>query len=125
MNKAAAAYSFVAKSTQLPPRQLEASLLLQAAAKLQVAHDQIADAPSALDDALSYNRKLWTVLATSVTEPENPLDRGIRENVANLAVFMLSAVVNATLRPTKEGLKTMITINRELAAGLSGVELEP
>ena len=50
----------------MDPRDLEASLLLKAAAKLQAvleAWDQ--KPPSALADALLYNRRLWIVFMLS------------------------------------------------------------
>ncbi len=119
MNSAANAYARVAKAAPLPPRELEATLLIKAASKLQLAHDHLDGGGAPLDDALSYNRQLWTIFATSVTASENQNATQIRENVANLAVFMLSEILAATTRPTKERLATMININRELAAGLS------
>ncbi len=55
------------------PRELEATLLMKAAARLQLIKDEWDNSSLAeIDDALTYNRKLWTILVTSVTNPENP-----------------------------------------------------
>ena len=125
MNSAANAYAKVAKAAPLPPRELEATLLIKAAGKLQAAHDQLESDAAPLDDALNFNRQLWTIFATSATAPENPLPLQVRENVANLAVFMLTEILTASTRPTKQALATMININRELAAGLSTPVAQP
>ena len=60
MQHAAKAYAKVATET-LNPRELEASLLLKAAAQLQSVHDTWSDKNASLNDALMYNRRLWTV----------------------------------------------------------------
>lgn len=113
----AQAYSKVAKVT-VGPRDLEATLLLKAAAKLQSASEQWSGMSPQLDEALSYNRKLWTILLTSVTRPENPLPKPIRENVANLGLFILNHTMSVISDPKAEKMGVLITINRELAAGL-------
>ena len=72
MHYAASAYSKVAQATQ-SPRELEALILMKAATRLQAIRDDWDSRSCELDDALTYNRKLWTVLVSSVTRPENPL----------------------------------------------------
>ena len=51
MHYASKAYAKAAKET-LSPRELEASLLLKAAAKLQTVHDSWRDKPTGLSEAL-------------------------------------------------------------------------
>ena len=51
------------------------SLLLQAAARLQSVHDawdKTRD-QAKLDDALLYNRKLWSVFLSEMTDGNNPM----------------------------------------------------
>ena len=72
MQHAAQAYGAVAKQTA-NPRELEADLLLSAAARLQAIHDGWDAKFPELDAALVYNRKLWSIFVTSATSPENPL----------------------------------------------------
>src|SRR5436853_5539046 len=89
MQNAAQTYGKVAKQIA-NPRELEADLLLKAASRLQSVHDAWADKKQLLDDALRYNRKLWTIFLTSATDNENPLPAGIRQNVANLGLFVMN-----------------------------------
>ena len=68
MQRAAQAYGAVAKQTA-NPRELEADLLLSAAARLQAIHDGWDAKFPELDAALVYNRKLWSIFVTSATSP--------------------------------------------------------
>ena len=119
MQSAAQAYNSVAKKTS-SPRELEAMLLLRAAAKLQSLVDNWENTErEKIEYALLYNRKLWTIFVTSVTGPDNPLPPEIRQNIANLGLFVLSQTLAFTAAPRPEALKPLININCELAAGLS------
>jgi flagellar protein FlaF len=117
MQSAAHAYGKVAKETS-SPRELEASLLLKAAARLQAVRDGWDEKNGELADALLYNRKLWSIFLTSVTRPENPLPDVIRQNVANLGLFVMNQTISLTAEPRPEKLAPLININRQLAAGL-------
>jgi len=117
MYKAAQAYGTVAKQTA-NPRDLEANLLLKAAAQLQAIIENWDRASQDLDNALLYNRKLWTIFMTSVTEADHPLPAAIRQNIANLGIFVLKQTLDAQAKPAPAQLKTLVNINRELAAGL-------
>src|SRR5215470_11817526 len=118
MNNAAQIYGNTARRTS-SPRELEANLLLDAAARLQAARDSWDDKSGKLDSALQYNRKLWTILLTSVTSTENPMSADIRQNVANLGLFVLKHTLTVLANPKPESLGSLININRELAAGLA------
>ena len=117
MQHATKAYGAVAQQTA-SPRELEVQLLLRAASRLQAIHDDWDSANSTLDQALLFNRKLWTIFLTSVTSSENPLPAEIRQNVANLGLFVLNQTLNVMGNPQRERLPSLININRELAAGL-------
>jgi flagellar protein FlaF len=119
MQDALQAYGKVAKEIA-SPRELEADLLLKAAARLQAIQDAWDEKRSDLDAALLYNRKLWTVFLTSITKPDHPMPAEIRQNVANLGIFVMKQTLAATTDPRPEQLKSLIHINRELAAGLRG-----
>jgi flagellar protein FlaF len=119
MQQAAQAYGKIAKHTA-NPRELEADLLLTAAARLQAIRDGWDDKQRELDAALLYNRKLWSIFVTSATSPENPLPPAIRQNVANLGLFVFNQTLAVQANPAPEKLGALITINRELAAGLLG-----
>ena len=119
MQQAAKTYGKVAKQSG-NPRELEADLLLKAAARLQAIRDSWDSKRSDLDEALLYNRKLWSIFVTSVTSPENPLPRNVRENVANLGLFVFNHTMTTLIDPRPELLGSLINVNRELAAGLMG-----
>lgn len=120
MQSAAKAYGSVAKQI-VNPRELEADLLLKAASRLQAIHDSWSgEKVSELEDALLYNRKLWSIFLTSVTSPDHPLPTAIRQNVANLGVFVMNQTMSIMTDPRRENLGSLISINRELASGLLG-----
>jgi flagellar protein FlaF len=119
MHHAAQAYGKVAKQTS-SPREMEADLLLKAAARLQAVSDAWGADRDQIDEALLYNRKLWSIFLTSVMRSENPLPDLVRQNVANLGVFVMSQTVSLIAEPQREKLAPLISINRELAAGLLG-----
>jgi len=109
----------VAKQTS-SPRDIEANLLLKAAARLQALSDSWESDRDQVDEVLLYNRKLWSIFLTSVTRQDNPLPDAVRQNVANLGVFVMKQTVSLMAEPKREKLGALISINRELAAGLLG-----
>src|SRR5580692_6233282 len=121
MRHAANAYEKVSTETA-NPRALEASLLLKAAAKLQSVHDEWNDQkkPTALDEAVLFNRRLWTVLLDSVTQDENKLPQPVRDNLTRLGVYIMAETFSLMTKPTPAHLKKIIKVNRSLAAGLRG-----
>lgn len=114
----ASAYQRV--QTTLAPRELEAHLLLKAAAQLQSFKDNWSYEAEAVAEALTLNRKLWTILGTSATEEGNPLPAEVKENIGNLTVFVLKRTLEIMDDPSPEKLSALITINRSLAQGLRG-----
>lgn len=117
MQNAAKAYGSVAQAT-ISPRELEANLLNKAAMQLQAVKDNWDEHQSTLEEALFYNRKLWSVFVASVAEESNPLPQAIRNNVASLSVFIFNHTIETQLTPDSEKLDVLININREIAAGL-------
>jgi len=83
-------------------------------------HDTWDENRLSLDEALLYNRKLWSVFLTEATDGNNPLPKNVRQNVANLGLFVMNHTVAVMSDPRREHLGSLITINRELAAGLLG-----
>lgn len=100
------------------PRDLEANLLLQAAAKLQAVSDSWRDDPRGLDDALLYNRRLWTIFLDAVTSETNKLPKLVRENIRRLGVYVMAETFSLMTNPKPDHLTSIIKINRGLAAGL-------
>jgi flagellar protein FlaF len=111
------AYQTVAKRTG-NPRDLEANLLSKSAVNLQRIRENWDLAETELRAALKFNRKLWNVFLNSATQEENPLPAPIRQNIANLGLFVLSHTIKLEARPEPSRLDVLININREVAAGL-------
>ena len=117
MQHGAQAYKNVAKETS-STRELEATLLLKSAARFQAIRDGWDRRKVELNDALLFNRKLWTVFLDAVTRDDNPLPIAVRQNVASLGLFVISRTINLTSNPQPDGLGTLININRKIASGL-------
>src|SRR6218665_2472737 len=116
-NSAALAYQQVGKQT-INPRLLEANLLSRAAGQLQRVRDEWDVSRHELGTALAFNRKLWTVFLGSVTGEESTLPKSLRENIANLGLFVMKQTMTIQAEPAASKLTVLININREIAAGL-------
>jgi flagellar protein FlaF len=116
-NSAALAYQQVGRQTT-SPRLLEANLLSRSATQLQRIRDDWDNSAQSLQAALTFNRKLWGIFLNSVTADESKLPKPIRENVANLGLFVMKHTLSTQTRPEARKLDVLININRELAAGL-------
>jgi flagellar protein FlaF len=85
---------------------------------LQSVRDSWTEKRAQLDDALLYNRKLWSVFMSDMTDGNNPMPKNVRQNVANIGLFVMNHTVAVMNDPRPERLGSLININRELAAGL-------
>jgi flagellar protein FlaF len=118
MHYASKAYGKIAREVA-GPRELEASLLLEAAAKLQAVQDNWRSKPSGLPEALLYNRRLWLVFMDAVASADNRLPANVRQNILNLSVFVMGEIYSLMTKPKPQHLTNLIGINRGLAKGLS------
>ena len=116
------AYATATKTAQavVSPRELEASLLIKAATKLQSVADDWSQREPELDEALTYNRRLWTLLVKAVIAEDNPLPVGIKTNILGLANFIFNHTFKVVADPQPQALTVLIGINRDIAAGLRG-----
>ena len=123
-HQAASAYSQVARQTS-SPRDLEANLLSKSAANRQRLRDDWDNSPrTELASALLFNRRLWTVFMTSVTRADSPLPVDLRQNIANLGIFIMKHSLALQAEPVPQKLDVLININRQLAAGLRAAVAE-
>ena len=113
MSNAAQAYARVAQTTA-SPREIEAQALLKAANKLQTVMS------NDFAEALLFNRKLWSILLSAVTSDQSQQTVEVRQNIANIGTFVMTQTMELQLNPQREKLKSLIDINCNLAAGLSG-----
>jgi flagellar protein FlaF len=116
------AYANAARTakTAISPRELEAELLMKAATHLQAVADHWESRADELDAALDFNRKLWTLLASALASPDHPLPARDRQNLLNLANFILAESFRISANASRDSLPALIDINRNIAAGLRG-----
>ncbi len=117
---AADAYTTVEKITA-SGRQLEASALFRAARTLQLAQDGWGKAGSEakLDAALKLNQRIWTFFQAELTAADNPLPDDLKTQLLNLIHFIDQQTFDVMAFPAPEKLSILISINRNVAAGLS------
>ena len=119
MQSAAQAYGETAING-LTPREAEAAALMKSANQLQAAKEQWSQDKGDVANALYFNRQLWILLTSAAADRENPLPLEIRNNVGNLGAFVFKQTMDIEAEPEPSKLDELITINRELAAGLQG-----
>lgn len=68
-------------------------------------------------DALDWNRRLWSTLATDCSDPDNQLDMAMRASIISLSLFV-GRQSSAVMRG-EEDFETLIEINRMIMQGLS------
>jgi flagellar protein FlaF len=102
------------------PRDIEAQALLKAARKLQDVMTNWEQPDSGLTEALMFNRKLWSIFLSDALRDENPEQIAIRQNIANIGIFVMSQTIDMQLNPEPQKLASLIEINCNIAAGLSG-----
>jgi len=116
---AAQAYTRVANATA-SPRENEASVLLMAANKLQAVMNNADATFEQMSEALMFNRKLWTIFLSEAHRDGNPQPLEVRQNIANIGVFVLSHTAALQISRQRQHFKPLIEINRNIAAGLAG-----
>ena len=110
-----------------PPRELEAGLLLLAAAHLQSAIASGFDPGDpakgqALARAMTFNCKIWTILATCAMRADSALPQQVRQELAELGLFVIGRTANLLQdfvnSAVTESVAVLIEINRTIASGL-------
>jgi flagellar biosynthesis activator protein FlaF len=119
MSNAAQAYARTSVTTA-SPREVEAQALLKAAQKLQEVQTNWAGPDRAMHNALLFNRRLWSILLSAAETNDNPQPLEVRQNIANIGVFVMKQTVDMQMNPDPAKLKSLIEINCNIAAGLSG-----
>ena len=119
MSHAAQAYSRTSQTTGTP-REIEAQALLKAAKQLRDVQMNWAGPDMNMHKALLFNRRLWTIFMSAAESNENPQPLEIRQNIANIGVFVMKQTVEMQMSPDPSKLKPLIDINCNIAAGLSG-----
>ncbi|TNE29073.1 MAG: flagellar biosynthesis regulatory protein FlaF [Alphaproteobacteria bacterium] len=115
-------YGNNAKTAVVDQRTLEGQLLMKAAQKLDSLSKRLATGEVVpqmeVEEALSYNRKLWTVFSSEAGEDAHALPQEIKNNIATLAVFVFKRTIAVLANPQPEKIAALIEINRNIASGL-------
>ena len=119
MSHAAQAYARTSQTTAAP-REIEAQALLKAARQLQEIQTNWTGPDRNLHKALMFNRRLWSIFMTEAEANENPHPLEVRQNIANIGLFVLTQTIEMQLDPDPAKLKSLIDINCNIAAGLAG-----
>jgi flagellar biosynthesis activator protein FlaF len=108
------------QSLALSQRELEARALLKSASKLQALKENWDPSIASIEDALSHNRKVWTLFLAAATDEECTLPPEARSNMIGLARFVVNQCMRILFDPKPEKLDLLIEINQHIAAGLRG-----
>jgi flagellar protein FlaF len=119
MSTGAQAYARTAQVTA-SPRDIEAQALLKAARKLQDVMTNWSDTDAGYEEAILFNRKLWSIFVGDAINDQNPEALDIRQNIANIGIFVLTQCAALQQKREVDKLQSLIDINRNIAAGLSG-----
>lgn len=98
-------------------RETEAHALLSCASRLETARQP--DCPKDFfTDALHHNQQLWTLFQACLCDPENPLPRDLKTLLLNLSCYVDKVTFRAMSERNTDLLRSLISINRTIAAGL-------
>lgn len=120
-NKALNAYKMVEKTT-VSGRETEARVLTEAAIKLRSCQKKWNDVNRSeiLDEALTYNQRIWAIFQAELCKQDNPLPDNIKLDLLRLSSFIDKRIFEVIAYPTPEKLDIIIKINENIAAGLRG-----
>ncbi len=109
-----------AEVSGLSQTELESRALIRTASGLNLIKEHWEERKGELEDALEKNRKLWAVLASAMNEPDCPQPAEIKRNILSLAMFVFQRTMDIQATPEPRKLDALISINMNLAKGLSG-----
>ena len=100
------------------PREMEYRLFGQVTRALVHASTVDASDIATRIDALDWNRRLWSTLATDCSNPDNQMDKALRASIISLSLFVgrhSSAVMRG-----EDNFDALIDINKMMMQGLAG-----
>lgn len=100
------------------PRETEGWALTEAARRIRVGQSSDPFDSARFLDAVRLNWRLWTVFQAEISGPDCTLPADIRSNMLSLCNFVDKTTVALILDPQPAKADILITINREIAAGL-------
>ena len=100
------------------PREMEYRLFGQVTRALMHASTVDASDLATRIDALDWNRRLWSALATDCANPDNAMDKGLRAQIISISLFV-SRHSSAVMRG-EDTFEALIDINKMVMQGLAG-----
>jgi flagellar protein FlaF len=100
------------------PRELEYRLFGQVTRALMDASQAPEDDIAKRIDALDWNRRVWSAMATDCSLPENSLAPELRASIISLSLWV-GRHSSAVMRK-EEDFEPLIDINRTIMQGLAG-----
>lgn len=100
------------------PREMEYRLFGQVTRALMHASTVDATDVATRIDALDWNRRLWSALATDCANPDNTMDKSLRAQIISISLFV-SRHSSAIMRG-EDDFEALIDINKMVMQGLSG-----
>lgn len=105
------------QNKRLTPRQAEAMAFSKAATMMEEARKEPSDTER-FSQALRFNQLFWTILQADIAGPGNMLPNEVKANIMSLGVFVDKQTTKAHRSRDGKDLDILISINRNLAAGL-------
>ena len=93
---------------------------MKAARQLQEIQNNWKGPDRDMHKALMFNRRLWSIFLTAAEANDNPNSLEVRQNIANIGVFVMKQTIEMQMDPDPAKLKSLIEINCNIAAGLAG-----
>lgn len=105
----------------LTESELESRALIKTASALNDIKEHWDEKKTELPQALEKNRRLWSIIATAMGEPDCPQDKAVKINIINLSIFIFKRInmILGAEDPKPELLNILIDINMNIAKGLN------
>ena len=100
------------------PREMEYRLFGQVTRALMHASTVDRTDVATRIDALDWNRRLWSTLATDCANPDNGMDKALRARIISISLFV-SKHSSAVMRG-EDDFEALIDINKMVMQGLAG-----
>ena len=111
------AYKTAATRTE-NPRETEYRLFGQVTRALMHASTVEATDVATRIDALDWNRRLWSALATDCASPDNAMDKALRAQIISISLFVIRH--SSLVMRGEDDFEALIDINRMIMQGLAG-----
>lgn len=99
------------------PREMEYRLFGQVTRALIHASTLEASEIAARIDALDWNRRMWSALATDCSDPDNAMNAGLKAQIISISLFVSRH--SSVIMRGEDDFEALIDINRMVMQGLA------